>query len=1105
MLSVFSGRNELLSGALLRNIGNYLAEDDAPLYIVVPKQLTLLTERTLLGGLKLRGSFRMRVLSPSRLCTQIFDGAGLPDGARVDERGRVMLVRRAIRACESLTIYKNADRRRGFSEKCARQIEVFMQGGVNADVLRSCASESTGAMRLKLNDLAQILEKYNEMTFGKYQDGESELIEAGLRVGKAEFVRNARFFFYGFDIMPPTLDRLIAGVSANALSAELYFPLSADTGARDADCYRPLEKALARLKEACDEVGCEVRKIALNGADERGEDIAFLARELYAYPPESFERAPKNLCLRFARDPREECLFAAATARKAAMQGVRYAEMQLVCADLESYRPFLLEAFRIYDVPLFLENSRPVSRTGTAECLLTALRMIDKNCRNEDVFTLMRTGFTDLKADQADRLANYAVRKGVDGGRWLRPFTRGTDAEIIEMEPLRKALIAPVISLREKLRAAEDLKAQLAALFGYLEEINAFERSREMQAELSQAGMREAAGSLSQAWNRIVGALDQMAELMGEKKLSVRELSQTLSEALDAAIIKPLPQSGDAVYAQSLARALMQPAELLMVLGMSDRSAGAEEGLLTNAQKKLLSESAKVYLGPDERDAARLRRFYLKATLGMARGKICFSCALGGVDGTAQRPGLELELIRDIFPNMPVQGGVSGDGEIERLLACAPKAAASCAAKGISDEREGKRAASSNRAAVAALRAASRRMPDVRDRLHRLSELVYAQNRDGLDIASARGVFGKLSAQSITRLERFAACPFSYYVNYGLRPERIEPFEMDNRQAGVFLHDAVSIFLNECGGTLNDMAASQARERMLLIANRLLEGRKIGTPMEDSACARTEGEALRETACRCAEILAEHMHGSRFYAKQVEKSFGREDGANRLCVGDTVLEGRIDRLDCWDEGNSLRVIDFKLGGKALNLAGAYYGLQLQLPIYLGAAMKTNHARSAGIYYFALDDGVIDTQKTEKGAIDAERMGKFRLNGLLPEDPELIDAQTPEPSRVFNAQFTASGKPYASVACADDKNFERLVRHTLKMAQKHIDSIRAGKTEVSPVRFDQRIACGICDNRAACLFDAKLDADKTRKYKNIRWNEVFEKIAFDEDGENQKDT
>ncbi|MBP3319913.1 MAG: hypothetical protein J6K94_07895, partial [Ruminiclostridium sp.] len=124
--------------------GCQLAREDAVQYIIVPKQLTLLTERLLLGGLKLRGSFRLRVLSPARLCTQIFEAVGMPEGVRVDERGRVMLVRRAIRAAEGLSIYKNADRRRGFADRCARQLELFLQGGVTAEDLRACAAESAG-------------------------------------------------------------------------------------------------------------------------------------------------------------------------------------------------------------------------------------------------------------------------------------------------------------------------------------------------------------------------------------------------------------------------------------------------------------------------------------------------------------------------------------------------------------------------------------------------------------------------------------------------------------------------------------------------------------------------------------------------------------------------------------------------------------------------------------------------------------------------------------------------------------------------------------------------------------------------------------------------
>ena len=487
----------------------------------------------------------------------------------------------------------------------------------------------------------------------------------------------------------------------------------------------------------------------------------------------------------------------------------------------------------------------------------------------------------------------------------------------------------------------------------------------------------------------------------------------------------------------------------------------------------------------------------------MAQQKLYFSCALSDKDGGAQRPGAVIEMLRDIFPSMPVRGGVNGDPDIERLLSCAPKAASACAARGISDEREGKTARPWDQAAAAALKTAAERLPDVRDRLHRLSDLVYGKKGDGLDVASARSIYGKLHSQSITRLEKFAGCPFAYYVNYGLKPERTEPFEMNSRETGIFLHDAVNEFLSSCGERINEMDASAARSRMAAIAQRMLDSRGTGTPMEDSACARAEGRVLKETACRCAEVLAEHMRGSKFRTRQTEKSFGREDGANRLCAGDTTLEGRIDRVDSWEEGNSLRVIDFKLGGRALNLAGAYHGLQLQLPVYLGAAMKQHNARSAGVYYFALEDGVIDTQTMQKDAVEAERMGRFRLNGLLPEDPELLQAQTPEPKKVFSGRFTDAGKPFANVPCADDVNFDRLVRHTLRMARTHIDAIRSGRAEVSPMQFDQRDACGICDNRAACLFDPKIDAGKVRRYKNIKWNEVFEKIAFEEDENKQK--
>ena len=1077
MLRVLTAENRHLAAALVKQAGDLLAQTDAPLYIVVPRQLTLFTERLLLDGLKLRGSFRLRVISPARLCSLIFDAAGAPGGVRVDERGRVMLVRRAIRNAENLTVYKNADRRRGFAERCARQLELLMQGGITAETLRDCAAEMTGMARMKLKDLSILLEEYSALIAGQYQDGETELIEAAQRVRRAGFVAEAQFCFFGFDFMPPTLQSLIAELSAAGAGATLFFPLPNDALARDYDCYRPLEKALMRLSSACREAGTELRREDLQaGKDTHAAQV--LARELYAYPVEPFNGETDQIHMDFARDLREECMLAAARARSLAMQGMRYGDMQILCSDIDAFRPLLIEAFRLYEVPLFLSETRPVSRMATAEYLLSALKLLEKNCRSEDINALMRTGYTDLTKDEADRLANYAFKRGIDGGRWLRPFVRGSDAEIAELEPLRKKLMAPVVKLRSELREAKNLKGQLAALFGYLAETGAYEKSMKLQRELTSQGMLESAGALSQAWNRIIGALDQMAELMGEKKLSLRELSQTLSESLEAALVKPLPQSGDAVYAQDTGRMLMQRAKVLFVLGMTDRGASGEDGLLTPAQKQMLVEKTKAYLGPDESDAARIRRLYLKSALAMAEEEVYFSCALSGADGSAQRPGTEMDLVREIFPSIQPGGGMYGDEAQQKLLLNAPMAALS---------------RNADRALLHALD-----MPRVQDRLRRLEHMESRNGLEGVAPHTAAELYGKLQYQSITRLERFANCPFSYFIAYGLKPERIEPFEFNRMDAGTFLHAAVNEFLRSCASQLNTLSPEAAEAIMETIADRLAEGLHSGTAMEDSAAARAEERSLRATACRCARVLAEHMQDSKFHTRQLERSFGREDGRNQLMAGDTILEGRIDRVDEWEEGNSLRVIDFKLGGKPLNLAGAYHGLQLQLPVYLGAALKRRNTRSAGVYFFPLDEGVVNTQSTDPKQVEKERAKEFRMSGLLPEDMELIRAQTPKPEEVFHARFTNAGGFYAEVPHADDKNFDRLIRHTIKMAESQLAAIKNGEASVSPVSFDKRDGCAFCDYRAACLFDARLDGAKVRRLKGYKWNEVFEKLALEDE-------
>ena len=1116
-MRIYTGRGKLLETALLGAL-RQAVDGGGTAVIVVPKQLTLQTERMLLSALNLRGSFQLQVLSPERLCGRIFEAAGQPDGVRVDERGRVMLVRAAVKAVEPrLKLYRGAQNRRGFADRCARQLELIRQANLTPEALYACAGEVGGMLAMKLDDLGVILEAYEGLIEGRFQDGESEFNAAVERAKDAGFLRGAEVFFYGFDMTPPTLHALIGAIGAVCPGTHVFLPLENDPHARDFDAFLPMQACCDRLTLAARLAGAQVARVRVEPEDTRlmgamcvpepgqRSELARRSRELFAYPvsPAPADKAPGCVQLAQLRDPLEECRFAAALCRRLAMaRGWRWSDMQILCRDIEGYRQPLNEAFRAYGVPVFLSSSRPAARHPLAECLVSALRMAEGGSI-EDALALLRTGYMPLEADEADRLANHAVKYGLRPGMLLRPLRRGTEAEIQALEPVRERFAQPLNALKRRLKRSDGLRAQLSALFEFLTDIEAPARLQARLNALAEAGLRQQAGEEGQVWNRIVGALDQMAGLLGDAALPVAELRQTLWESLEAAVIKPLPQSGDAVYAQTTDRIVAQRAKALIILGETDRAQGDTDGLLNTAQLQAFSRIARAYLGPDDAELSRMRRFYLKSALEMASDYLCVCCPLSALDGAASRPGMLFDLVRGVFPALDVRGGVMGDDRIQWMLRASPEAAVSHAARALSAEAEGAPVPAFDTAALAGLRRLSDAQQPLKRALGRVRlALDHGASAERLSPATARDLYGALRRQSITRLERFAQCPFSYFAQYGLRPERVEPYRLNPRDEGDFFHDAVHEFLLASMDDLSRIDDAEAGRRMDAIADRLLDRMAQEGPLGDSAAALAERRRLKATARNCAGLLAEHMRGSRFSTAALETDFGVEDGEARLVVGapggECTLEGRIDRVDAWDEGGYLRVIDYKRGGKALKLDEAFYGLSRQLPVYLAAALKRRGGRSAGVYYFGLDEGIVALQSTSPAEVEQKRRSELKMTGLAVEDIEVLSAMSPNFSDVMNVRVTKDGALVKGAAVTDEAGFRALTQRALKKAGEHLEAIRGGLAAIAPAESRQQTPCRYCDWRAVCRFDARLDQGRVRRFVKMNAAEVMEALKLGKD-------
>lgn len=127
---------------------------------------------------------------------------------------------------------------------------------------------------------------------------------------------------------------------------------------------------------------------------------------------------------------------------------------------------------------------------------------------------------------------------------------------------------------------------------------------------------------------------------------------------------------------------------------------------------------------------------------------------------------------------------------------------------------------------------------------------------------------------------------------------------------------------------------------------------------------------------RTVQTLQYQLQQGAFTPENFEMSF--EMASDLDAVNITLSEeekmrliGRIDRIDTCERQDKLyvKVIDYKSGNRRFDLAALYYGLQLQLVVYMNAAVEMQQKAHrdkkvipAAMLYYHVSDPMTDTDK-----------------------------------------------------------------------------------------------------------------------------------------------
>lgn len=1100
------GRTEIIrgrAGRLWPVITTGIAEsrkNGRPCILLVPEQYTLQAEKDLIAGLQLNGLLDIDVLSPQRLQQRVQEYAGSSGKRALNERGRGLAMTRALIEQEkNLTYYGGAARLTGTARELCVTLAELQEAGLTPEDLKQTAEETdkTGE-KAKIADLQCLWEAYDRIILPGFDDECARQRELLARLERSGVLQGHDLWVYGFDTIRNSLCDLLARVATIAENTRVTLICDTDK-APDGRMFAAQRKSLKQLEKLLSEAGVPFEeKEAPEAGEERDPALCFLERTLFADAArETWTGRTEAVSFYSAANPSAEANETVRTLLAWHAQGIPWERMAVALPRMGELGDILQAALSVSGIPTCISRREPAARHGLCRMLLNALRAATGNYRKEDVTGFFRSGFTTLDTDEALLIEDYVLAHGIDRGKWLKPFTLGDNAE--EAERIRRKIMEPLETLHADLRQATQATQSVEAVVRFLQAEGAYNRLLEREKQLLDRGMTAEAAANRQVWKQLMDLLDQLWTILGNRRAAMKDIATIIAGGLEQAETASLPPDTDCVMIGEAGHMLPGRLDALICMGMQDSIMNAGmSGVLTERERKTLEEKKKRSIGISADLKAGLRRSDFYRTFALPARYLKMTWSLAGEDGSPMMPASVVNDARAAFPDCTVEGSTAGDGE---GIPCSPEAAMEGLTVRMREVMTGKTGDLPEewKGALRCLWAD----PYWREKLTRALETLRTERpAEQIDRETALKLFLTRSV-SISKLETYARCPYMHFIRYGLEPAERETFEFRRNDRGTFWHDALDRYLKVAEKTDRwpDLDVTETNTIMDGVLNELTEAWKDG-PLTADGCGEWDGKDTLREVKGAAWILTLFAANSDFRTVSTEAKFGGEGGLPPLILhpegsADVALDGIIDRIDRYDgpDGSYIRVIDNKSSKRTLDPAKMRSGEQLQLMLYLKAALSgMRGTKPAGALYFPISDpDVKDPDSTE-----AEWAKEAQMKGVTVDIPDVLNAMDRNQKgfsigNALNKDGTVSQRASWAVPL---EVLEGLMDAAEKKAGSLCSEIRSGKIAVSPLGTEGNLPCANCSYRGICRVTP---ACRRAPEENISFGEVASdgKISYNE--------
>ena len=1108
-----------------------IAHPQKKYYVIVPEQFSLEMQRNMVKKHPRHGFFNIDVLSFHRLAYRIFAECGYQPGELLEDLGVSMMLRKILSEGENEFLYfKKSMKKAGFIDELKSMLMEFIGYGVTWEQMEEISGQlgENKALSNKCAELGRIYEQFDKAIEGRFMVTEQILDVAREFAKKAPMLSEAVFYFDGFAGFTPVqlafLKELLKVAGQINITVTIPEFVPGKKGMPE-NLFHSSKKTAEALLMLCKENMQEVEEIIKLDAPVsprfvNNPEIAFLERHLFQNSRAAYSEDVERIHMTVCHNPDGEADYVMHKIEQLVRQkGYRYRDFAVLSGDVAEYAAAFKRKAELLNIPVFEDTKKKVSYHSGVEAVRSLFHLAQMDYSYESVFRYLKSGMSDFGDEEADYLENYVLYAGIRGySMWKKPFYRRLKGK--EESMIKELLLLQQQFMKETEQFCLIMKNKEASVRDKMEVLYhtmvklSFEDKLAYQAQKAEDRSDFVkAAEYKQLYDLLLALMDKVVMIFGEEKMPVKELAQVMDAGLDALGLGVVPLTMDQVILGDLKRTRLHEVKVLFITGMNDGKIPPDledRGLLNDEEKELLKNRG-ISLSQNLFEQSMEDEFYMYLAFAKPTEELYFSYSVTDSDGAALRPSILQKNLKQLFPKLERKQYP----EQERRYYFNLEDSREFLLTSLLEAKTKPEKLQYNKA-FGMLAKYWMNQPEGRADLDRYGHWLQEEYKEPkLPVELLEQLYGKEISGSVTRLERFSACPYQYFCIYGLELKEREEYKIRPVDLGNLFHKALECFsrkIKESEYSWKNIP-DKVQEEYISEALHTAMDENLSDVFQSTSRNQYKIKTVERILKRTIQVLRAHLKNSQFEPDRFELSFGKNKQLKEAEVSlkdgrKMFLQGVIDRVDTCDEEDQIlmRIIDYKSGMKKFELEDFYYGLELQLVIYMNAAEeiykeKENNPENksvvpAGIFYYQLQDPIIKAEHAE----ESELLKNFRMSGMANSDQDILNKLEDNEDGFVSVPIRVkkSGEPYKNSPVMSTQDFRYMGAYARKKAAEIGERIYKGEIRPRPYRNKKGSACDYCPFADVCGFDPKMPGYEYQNFQGMSVEEVLEKIR--EEGE-----